>query len=166
MISGYLLIVVFALGGLFFAGAVFLLSFLLQTRKPNPEKLAAYECGEEAFSSGKTGFQFRYYIPALLFLLFEVELVLFTPVLLSRSKVPADWSALQWEQVVRLESLLFFFILLLGFVLALSARYLDWDRPAISAPSFESPVPDIAYEQFNLEQLKKEKARESETISG
>lgn len=161
MANGYLLILFFGLGGFGFAGLVYLVSLLLQNRRPNPEKLSAYECGEPASATGKTSFQFRYYLPAVIFLLFEVEMVLMVPVLLSRNRIPADWTAAQWQDIVRWESVLFFFILLLGFALALAARYFDWEKPRIPSPVFESPVPDIAYEQFNLEQMRMERAKES-----
>jgi NADH-quinone oxidoreductase subunit A len=152
MINGYALIAFFALGAFAFVGFIYFVSRLLQKQKPNLEKGSPYECGEEGFPTCKTSFQFRYYMAALLFLLFEVELVLMAPVFLSQQKVPLEWTSPDWLSLIRFESLLFVGILILGFALAIAGKYLDWERPDIQNPPFDGPVPDFAYEQFNLEQ--------------
>jgi NADH-quinone oxidoreductase subunit A len=97
MISGYILILAFFSGALVFVAVGYGLSRLLQSQKPNSQKLSPYECGEDGVPMEKTSFQFRYYLPAILFLLFEVEIVLMAPVLLAQNEVPENFTLNNWH---------------------------------------------------------------------
>jgi len=154
MISGYVLLLSFFVGGLLFVGIGYLLSRLLQTQKPNSQKLSSYECGEDGIPLRNTSFHFRYYLPAVIFLLFEVEIVLMAPVLLAQEAVPAFWSLSNWQFLLKCEALLFFVILATGYAFAASRKYLDWEKPVQKPIVFEVPIPDFAYEQYNIEQEK------------
>jgi NADH-quinone oxidoreductase subunit A len=147
----YLPVAIFFLGGLLFIGLGFGVSLLLQTRKPNPQKGLAYECGEEPSAPGGR-FNIRYFLPAAVFLLFEVEVVLLAPVLISAKNHPPSENPGQWLQLVRTEALGFTLVLAAGLLLALGLGYLNWDKPVLRVPDFFGPVPDFAYEQYNLEQ--------------
>jgi NADH:ubiquinone oxidoreductase subunit 3 (subunit A) len=103
----------------------------------------------------KTSFHFRYYLPAIIFLLFEVEIVVMAPVLLAQTEIPENFNQNGWQFLLKTESILFLVILVTGYALALSLKYLDWDKPEIKPIVFEGPIPDFAYEQFNIEQEKK-----------
>jgi len=159
----YLLLLSFFSGGFLFIGLGYGLSRLLQTQKPNPQKLAFYECGEEPSEGKGARFNFRYFLPAVLFLLFEIEIVLLAPVLLARFHPPEGNSPQGWEFLVRWELLVFALLLSAGYIFALSGGYLSWEKPEIEPPVFNGPVPDFAYEQYNLEQ---ERARKPDSRVG
>jgi len=150
----YLLIISFATGGLLFIGLGYTVSRLLQVQKPNPQKLAFYECGEEPSLGKGARFNFRYFLPSVLFLLFEIEVVLLAPVLLARFHPAEGFNAHEWELLIRWELIVFAVILFLGYLFSLSAGYLNWEKPELKPPVFNGPVPDFAYEQYNLEQEK------------
>ena len=58
---------------------IILLSFWRGPRKPDPEKLSAYECGFEAFSDARLKFDVRYYLVAILFIIFDLEIAFLFP---------------------------------------------------------------------------------------
>lgn len=150
MNSGYSLLAAFFLGGLFFAGMGFSFSLLLQKRNPGEQKSMPYECGEDGIPMHSSSFPFRYYLPALLFLLFEIEIVLLAPVLLAQKSFGDFWTAPEWRQLLKAEALFFGFILAGGYLLALGGQYFDWERPPKPNLAETGFVPDRAYEQFNL----------------
>jgi NADH-quinone oxidoreductase subunit A len=56
-----------------------ILGYLLGPKRPNPEKLSAYECGFEPFSDARAPFDVRFYLVALLFILFDLETAFLVP---------------------------------------------------------------------------------------
>src|SRR5215212_4181632 len=79
MLLQYLPILLFILFGLL-AGAVLLtLGSLVSPNKPDPEKLSPYECGFEAFEDARMKFDVRYYLVAILFILFDLEIAFLFP---------------------------------------------------------------------------------------
>lgn len=76
-IAGYLLL--FTLGGFGFVLLNLLLGSLLRPSNPVPEKLEIYECGEPTVGSSFVQFDLRFYVVALLFIIFEVEVAFFFP---------------------------------------------------------------------------------------
>ncbi len=104
---------------------------------PNPDKLAVYECGEPTIGSGWVQFDLRFYIVALVFLVFDVEVALFYPWAVAygdAARVAADLGNGLTAAAVRasaLVDLLFFFgVLLVGFAYLWRFGYLDWVRSA------------------------------------
>jgi NADH-quinone oxidoreductase subunit A len=69
----------FTLVGIVFLLAPLLLGWLVRPAAPNAEKLAAYECGEPAIGSSYVQFDLRFYVVALLFIIFDVEIAFFFP---------------------------------------------------------------------------------------
>ena len=69
----------FATVGFLFVFACLLLGKFLRAHAPTAQKLETYECGEPAVGPGTVQFDLRFYVVALLFLIFEVEVVLFFP---------------------------------------------------------------------------------------
>ena len=155
MISGYFLVLSFFCGAIFFVAAVYSTSKILQTQKPNSQKLSAYECGEDGTAIGKTSFNFRYFLPAIIFLLFEVEIVLLAPIMLAQNQIPEGLIKSNWLLLIKSETVLFLIIVILGIAMGLALKYFDWERPPVKSELFESPVPDFAYEQFNILQENK-----------
>lgn len=77
LIAGYVALFV-AIGGAFLAVNL-LVGWLVRPRIPNTEKLEVYECGEPAIGSSFVQFDLRFYVVALLFIIFDVEVALFFP---------------------------------------------------------------------------------------
>jgi NADH-quinone oxidoreductase subunit A len=77
LIAGYILL--FALVGGLFLFANMVVGWLLRPRLPNREKLEVYECGEPAIGSSFVQFDLRFYVVALLFIIFDVEVAFFFP---------------------------------------------------------------------------------------
>jgi NADH-quinone oxidoreductase subunit A len=70
---------IFALTGIGFLFVNLLVGMLLRPHDPNPEKLEIYECGEPTIGSGFVQFDLRFYVVALLFIIFDVEVAFFFP---------------------------------------------------------------------------------------
>lgn len=122
-----------------FATAAFILAMImygvawfLRWRNPYPEKLTTYECGENPFGQAWIRFNIRYYFFALLFVLFDVEIIFFFPwaviyqhtksgVTTSTGEVLALGFSVYGEMVV------FLFLLILGWAYAWRKGYLQWD---------------------------------------
>src|SRR3954452_25026051 len=121
-------------------GAVFVLvnmvmGALARPQIPNPEKLAVYECGEPSIGSSWVQFDLRFYIVALVYLIFDVEVALFYPWAVAYGSADAlgaanGMSAFAVRQVALVDMLFFFGVLLVGFAYLWRFGYLDWVRSA------------------------------------
>src|SRR5262245_36546110 len=78
-ISGFGEVLLYIIGGTLFILAGLFTSRLIRPSRPNAEKLTTYESGEEPISAAWTQFNIRFYIIALIFILFEVEIVFLFP---------------------------------------------------------------------------------------
>src|ERR1044071_9414693 len=76
-IAAYL--VLFAALGILFLFVNLLVGYLVRPKTPNPEKLEIYECGEPTIGSSFVQFDLRFYVVALLFIIFDVEVAFFFP---------------------------------------------------------------------------------------
>lgn len=127
-ISAFGNILLFMLGGIMFALLGLATSRLIAPHRPNPEKNTTYECGEDPEGSARIQFNMRYYLPALIFLLFEVEAIFLFPwavVFGSPGEHTGDSAVLYiWG-----EGILFLMILAAGLWYAWSNGDLDWNRP-------------------------------------
>lgn len=77
--EAYLPIGILLLIGIGLSAGIFVVSSLLGPKNPLPEKLSTYECGLEGEGSARTPFKNRFYLIAVLFLLFDVEAAFFFP---------------------------------------------------------------------------------------
>ena len=108
---------------------------LARPKIPNPEKAAVYECGEPTIGTSWVQFDLRFYIVALVFLIFDVEVALFYPWAVAfgsaaelAARLGTDVTSLR---AVALVDMLFFFgVLLVGFAYLWRFGYLDWVRSA------------------------------------
>jgi NADH-quinone oxidoreductase subunit A len=137
--SAQLIIGLLLMGGLGFLlcfGAL-LLGRFIRPRRPNPEKNAIYECGEPTIGSGWIQFDLRFYVVALVFIVFDVEIALFWPwaVVFGGGgldpEAPASPRASLLESVrsVAVYDMLFFFgVIVVGFLYLWRFGYLDWVR--------------------------------------
>lgn len=78
-LTRYFPVLVFIFVALGFGVVTLLLSYVVQPKYPEPEKLSAYECGSEPFSDARMPFPVRYYIFAMLFVIFDVEIIFLYP---------------------------------------------------------------------------------------
>ena len=78
-LTKYFPILLFIFVALTFGVVTLLLSYLVQPKYPEPEKLSAYECGSEPFSDARMPFPVRYYIFAMLFVIFDIEVIFLYP---------------------------------------------------------------------------------------
>ena len=103
---------------------------LARPRVPNAEKSAAYECGEPAIGTSWVQFDLRFYIIALVYLVFDVEVALFYPWAVAYGSASDLKDGGQTRQVALVDMLFFFGILLVGFAYLWRFGYLDWVRSA------------------------------------
>jgi len=118
MLENYFPILIFIFVGLIFGGILLVLGALLGSSKPDAEKLSPYECGFEAFEDSRIKFDVRYYLVAILFILFDLEIAFLFP----------------WAIVLDSIGLFGFFsmmiflaILVIGFIVEWKKGALEWD---------------------------------------
>jgi NADH-quinone oxidoreductase subunit A len=130
--SVLLIALVLAVGFVF--GTMFLIRQWMSWRLPRPEKSAIYECGEDTMGSAWLRFNIRFYMVAIVFLLFEVELVLTLPLLLllrGTLNVAVDKSAAIAAVFVMAEVMVFVGVLLLGLFFVWACGDLSWVRDTL-----------------------------------
>ena len=122
MLENYFPILLFLVVGAAFGVAPVIMgsgiSRLLGVHRPDSEKLSPYECGFEAFEDARMKFDVRYYLVAILFILFDLEIAFLFP----------------WAIVLRelgmfgfLSMLVFLAVLVVGFVYEWKKGALEWD---------------------------------------
>lgn len=143
-------VLLFIIGGILFVMVAFFTSRLLRPHRPNAEKLSTYESGEEPVSSAWTQFNIRFYIVALIFLLFEVEILFLFPwatVFAKKELIEQTNGAWGWFSVT--EVVIFIGVLALGLAYAWVNGHLDWIKPEPAPTRTESPVPRHLYDNIN-----------------
>jgi NADH-quinone oxidoreductase subunit A len=118
MLAEYFPILLFILVGLGVGVAPLVLGKLLGPNRPDPEKLSPYECGFEAFEDARMKFDVRYYLVAILFILFDLEIAFLFP-----------WAAVVNEigMAGYLAMMLFLAILTVGFIYEWMKGALEWE---------------------------------------
>ena len=121
---------IFALAGLALGLGALLFGRLLRPKLPNPAKGETYEFGEVAVGQSWVQFDLRFYVVALVFLVFDVEIALLYPwavVFGGGSEASANAAALDQVRHAALWDMLFFFgVLVVGFLYLWRFGYLDW----------------------------------------
>jgi NADH-quinone oxidoreductase subunit A len=79
MLENYLPILVFIILGVLFGVGPIVVGFILGPQRPDSEKLSPYECGFEAFEDSRMKFDVRYYLVAILFIIFDLEIAFLFP---------------------------------------------------------------------------------------
>ena len=114
----YLSIIIFLFIALGLSVGFIVLNFLFSPKKPDPEKLSAYECGFEAFGDSRMEFDVRFYLVAILFIIFDLEIAFLFPWAISLGNLgPLGF----WSMIV------FLLILTIGFIYEWKKGALDWD---------------------------------------
>ena len=148
-------VLLFIIGGILFVLVAFFVSGLLRPHRPNAQKLSTYESGEEAISAAWTQFNIRFYIVALIFLLFEVEILFLFPwaTVFAKKELQEQTNGLWgWFSVV--EVVIFILILALGLAYAWVNGHLDWIKPEPNPTQMKSPVPPELYQKINDQYVK------------
>ena len=117
-LKDYLSIIIFLFIAIGLSIGFIVLNFLFSPKKPDSEKLSAYECGFEAFGDSRMEFDVRFYLVAILFIIFDLEIAFLFPWAISLG----SWGPLGfWSMMI------FLFILTVGFVYEWKKGALDWD---------------------------------------
>ena len=127
MLAEYGYALLFLLNGVVLASLTLLVAWLLRPNRPNPEKLSTYECGEEPVGNAWIQFNNRFYVIALMFLVFEVEVVLLFPWAVVYQDL--GWYAF-WAMMV------FVALIFVGFLYELGKGDLQWDKPRPVVPRY------------------------------
>ena len=135
MLTQFGRVLVFLIVGGGFVGIAFFASWLLRPHRPSAQKLATYECGESPVGSPWVQFNVRFYVIALIFLVFDVEVVFLFPWALVFKKM---------GMVAFLEMAVFLLILIVGLAYVWAKGDLDWDKPAPRQPVYKPGVGILA----------------------
>jgi len=118
VLGNYLPILIFIIVGFLVGGGALLAGAVLGTRRPDPEKDSPYECGFAAFESAHMKFDVRYYLVAILFILFDLEIAFLFP----WAVVLPDLGAYGfWAMFI------FLAILVVGFIYEWKKGALEWE---------------------------------------
>ena len=118
MLENYLPILIFISIGIAIGVLPILAGFILAPYKPDSEKLSPYECGFEAFEDTRMRFDVRYYLVAILFIIFDLEIAFLFPWAVSLDKVGCFGLAAMG---------IFLAVLVVGFVYEWKKGALEWD---------------------------------------
>ena len=117
-LKDYLPIILFLIIALGLSCAFIAINFILSPKHPDPEKLSAYECGFEPFQDSRMEFDVRFYLVAILFIIFDLEIAFLFP-----------WAVvldhIGYEGFLAMA--IFLFILLIGFIYEWKKGALEWD---------------------------------------
>ncbi len=119
MIENWILILLLVVMAVGFGGVSVLLGKLLGPRNPSPEKSAPYECGMPAVGDARERQSIRFYLIAMIFLLFDIEVAFLYPWALALR-------ALGWAGYVQV--VLFTLVLMTGYVYVWKKGALDWTQ--------------------------------------
>ena len=122
--EAYFPILMFVLVGVAVGVLPVAMGFLLAPSRPDPEKLSPYECGFEAFEDARMKFDVRYYLIAILFILFDLEVAFLFPWATIFKDIVATESIKLFGFV---EMMIFVAILVVGYVYAWAKGALEWE---------------------------------------
>lgn len=122
MLFDYANVLIFTAVGTGFIFITLFIGSLVRPQVPTLEKLATYECGEVAVGSAWMNFNIRFYVVALIFVVFDVEVAFMFPV----ARVFREWVSQGQGLLALFEIFVFVGILLVGFVYAWVKGDLDW----------------------------------------
>ncbi len=139
-------LLLFVVGGLAFVTLGLLVARTLSVRRPNPEKNATYECGEETEGPAWVPLNARFYVVALVFVLFDVELIFLLPWATAYARpdlLAASGGAWGWFALAEMG--VFVGLLTLALAWAWRGGHLDWIRPRPVVPTVPNALPPAAY---------------------
>ena len=117
-LKDYLPIILFLFIALGLSCAFVVINLILSPKHPDPEKLSAYECGFEPFEDSRIEFDVRFYLVAILFIIFDLEIAFLFPLAISLGNI----GLLGFSSMM-----IFLFILTIGFIYEWRKGALDWE---------------------------------------
>jgi NADH-quinone oxidoreductase subunit A len=144
-------IFLFLIIGIVLVSGTLFLSKLLSVNRPTPLKLSSYECGEEPSGNSWLQFNSRFYVIALIFLLFDVEMIFIFPWTTVFGQKALISAAPLWGWLTLIEMFIFVGILLIGLVYVWRKGDLDWIKPEQKLPVVKNAIPLSAYDKINAE---------------
>lgn len=118
MLENYLPVIIFIAFGVMFGILPLCLGALLGPHRPNPEKNSQYECGFEPFESARLKFDVRYYLVAILFIIFDLEVAFLFPWAIVLKKIG-------WPGFIAMG--IFLGLLTIGFIYEWKKGALEWE---------------------------------------
>ena len=117
-LNNYLTIIIFLAIALILSLGFLILNFAFSPKNPDPEKLSAYECGFEPFNDSRMEFDIRFYLVAILFIIFDLEIAFLFPWAITLGNIGIFGF---------FSMMLFLFILTIGFIYEWKKGALDWE---------------------------------------
>ena len=117
-LNNYLTIIIFLATALILSLGFLILNFAFSPKNPDPEKLSAYECGFEPFNDSRMEFDIRFYLVAILFIIFDLEIAFLFPWAITLGNLGLFGF---------FSMMLFLFILTIGFIYEWKKGALDWE---------------------------------------
>ena len=117
-LKDYFSIIIFLIIAFGLSCVFILLNFLVSPKNPDPEKLSAYECGFEAFGDSRMEFDVRFYLVAILFIIFDLEIAFLFPWAISLGSIGL---------LGFFSMMIFLTILTVGFIYEWKKGALDWE---------------------------------------
>ena len=117
-LNNYLTIIIFLAIALILSLGFLILNFAFSPKNPDPEKLSAYECGFEPFNDSRMEFDIRFYLVAILFIIFDLEIAFLFPWAITLGNIGLFGFY---------SMMLFLFILTIGFIYEWKKGALDWE---------------------------------------
>ena len=117
-LTDYLSIIIFLFIALLISIGFILINFISSPSNPDPEKLSAYECGFDAFDDSRMEFDVRFYLVAILFIIFDLEIAFLFPwaITLGKTGIFGFWSMM-----------IFLGVLTVGFIYEWKKGALEWE---------------------------------------
>ncbi|WP_323258750.1 NADH-quinone oxidoreductase subunit A [Arcicella lustrica] len=150
MLTDFGYILLFIISAIVFVAVILFLAKLIRPNRPNEEKLTTYESGEEPDGNANVRFNIRFYVIALIFILFDVELIFLFPwaTVFGNKRLIAETDGL-WGWFSLVEMFVFVGVLLIGLAYAWIKGHLDWVRPEVKTTEYESKIPTSLYDKIN-----------------
>jgi NADH-quinone oxidoreductase subunit A len=117
-LQDYFSIILFLIIAFVLSCSFIVINFILSPKKPDPEKLSAYECGFEPFNDSRMEFDVRFYLVAILFIIFDLEIAFLFPWAISLGSIGFLGFC---------SMMIFLFILSVGFIYEWKKGALDWE---------------------------------------
>ncbi len=150
MLTDFGYILLFIIAAIVFVAVILFLAKLIRPNRPNEEKLTTYESGEEPDGNANVRFNIRFYVIALIFILFDVEIIFLFPwaTVFGNKRLIAETDGL-WGWFSLVEMFVFVGVLLIGLAYAWIKGHLDWVRPEVKTTEYESKIPTSLYDKIN-----------------
>lgn len=150
MLTDFGYILLFIIAAIVFVAVILFLAKLIRPNRPNEEKLTTYESGEEPDGNANVRFNIRFYVVALIFILFDVEIIFLFPwaTVFGNKRLIAETDGL-WGWFSLVEMFVFVGVLLIGLAYAWIKGHLDWVRPEVKTTEYESKIPTSLYDKIN-----------------